>query len=382
MKRNLFDDDHEDYRKSVRTFLQKEIEPYYLDWTREGGVPRDLFIKAGELGALGLGVSEEYGGTGIADFRYSVVLQEEAAKAAVAPAVVGLTLQSDICLPYFLDCANDEQRERWLPAIASGEAVTAIAMTEPGTGSDLSGISTRAKRDGDHYVIDGAKTFITNGINADLVITVVRTGPDPHRGLSLIVVDRDTPGFERGRKLEKVGSHAQDTAELFFSGARVPATNLLGLEGQGFMALTRNLPQERMSVATAGLAQASAALDWTLQYVHERKAFGAPIASLQSVKFRLAELVTEVDVTQQYLDRCVMELNAARLTPIDAAKAKWWSTEVQGRVLDACVQLHGGTGYMMEHPIARAWADSRVSRIYAGTNEIMKEIIGRSLVAP
>ena len=379
MKRILFEPEHEAYRKSVRTFLDKEVVPNHAKWDADGIAPRELFTGLGALGALGIEVPEEYGGAGIADFRYNTVLSEEGARAAVAPAIVGPSLQADICLPYFLKSTNDEQKARWLPGIASGELITAIAMTEPGTGSDLSGIRTKAVRDGDAYVVEGAKTFITNGVNADLVILAVRTGDHPHRGLSLIVVERATSGFERGRNLEKVGMHAQDTAELSFTGARVPAANLLGEEGQGFRALTRNLARERVSIAVAGLAQATAAIGWTIDYVRERRAFGKPIGAMQVIRHRLAELVTETDVAQQYLDRCVLELNAGQLAPEDAAKAKWWCTELQGRVVDACVQLHGGYGYMLEYPIARAFADSRVSRIYGGTTEIMKEIVGRSL---
>lgn len=378
MKRMLFEPDHEAYRESVRTFLAKEVVPHYPDWDKAGIVPRELFTQCGELGMFAA-VPEEYGGAGVGDFRYNAVFAEEAARAAVTPATLGPTLQADICMPYFLEFANDEQQTRWLPGIASGELITAVAMTEPGTGSDLSGIRTKAVRDDDHYVLDGAKTFITNGINADLVITAVRTGEHPHKGISLIVVERDTPGFERGRKLEKIGLHAQDTAELAFTGARVPAANLLGNEGEGFYGLTRNLGQERVSCSVSAVAQAHAALGWTIDYVRDRKAFGKPIGAQQVVRHRLAELVTEVDIAQQYVDRCVLELNVGALEPVDAAKAKWWTTELQGRVMDACVQLHGGYGYMLEYPVARAWADSRISRIYAGTTEIMKEIIGRSL---
>jgi alkylation response protein AidB-like acyl-CoA dehydrogenase len=379
MKRILFEDEHDAYRESVRAFVEREVVPHYADWDEDGIVPRSLFKGLGELGALGIAIPEELGGAGIADFRYNVILQEEAARVGVSPAILGPALHADVCLPYFLDLTNEEQKARWLPGIASGELITAVAMTEPGTGSDLSGIRTKAVRDGDHYVIDGAKTFITNGINADLVVVAVRTGEHPHKGLSLIVVERDTPGFERGRKLEKVGLHAQDTAELVFTGARVPVANLLGQEGEGFFGLTRNLPQERISVAVSGLAQAAAAFDWTATYVRERKAFGKPIGAQQVIKHRMAELATEIEVAQHYLDRCILALNDGELTVVDAAKAKWWCTELQGRVVDACVQLHGGYGFMLEYPIARAWQDSRVTRIYAGTTEIMKEIIGRSL---
>jgi alkylation response protein AidB-like acyl-CoA dehydrogenase len=297
----------------------------------------------------------------------------------VAPAILGPSLHSDICLPYLLELTTDEQKARWLPKVASGESIVAIAMTEPGAGSDLSGIRTKAVRDGDDYVIDGAKTFITNGINADLVITVVRTGEHPHRGLSLIVVEDGTPGFSRGRNLDKVGMHAQDTAELIFENCRVPAANLLGKEGEGFFGLTNNLPQERLNIAIGAVAGAQAALDQTMQYVRDRKAFGKPIGNLQTIQHRLALLVTETEITQTYVDRCIMALNDGKLSVEDAAKAKLWTTELQGRVVDACVQLHGGYGYMLEYPIARAYIDNRIQRIYGGTSEIMTEIIARSL---
>jgi alkylation response protein AidB-like acyl-CoA dehydrogenase len=378
MRRVLFEPDHEAFRDSARSFIAKEMTPHYPEWERAGIVPRALFTLAGELG-LFAAVPEQYGGAGVSDFRYNAVFSEEAARAGVAPAALGLTLQSDVCLPYFLGPASDEQKQRWLPGIAAGELITAVAMTEPGTGSDLSGIRTRAVRDGDCYVVNGAKTFITNGINADLVITAVRTGEHPHKGLSLLVIERGMAGFDRGRNLEKVGMHAQDTAELSFTEVRVPAANLLGTEGEGFYGLTHNLPQERVAIAVTALAQAAAAVEATISYVRERTAFGKPIGALQNTRFRLAELVTEIDIAQQFLDRCVLELNAGVLSPVDAAKAKWWITELQGRAIDTCVQLHGGYGYMLEYPIARAWADSRISRIYGGSTEIMKEIVGRSL---
>jgi alkylation response protein AidB-like acyl-CoA dehydrogenase len=378
MRRILFEPEHEAFRDSARTFIAKQMTPSYPEWERAGIVPRELFAAAGQLG-LFAAVPEQYGGAGVRDFRYNAVFAEEAARAGVVPAALGLTLQSDVCLPYFLDLANDEQKQRWLPGIAGGELITAIAMTEPGTGSDLSGIRTRAVRDGGCYVVSGAKMFITNGINADLVITAVRTGEHPHKGLSLLVIERGMPGFERGRNLAKVGMHAQDTAELSFTQVRVPAANLLGTEGEGFYGLTRNLPQERIAIAVTSLAQAVAAVEATIGYVRARTAFGKPIGSLQNTRFLLAELVTEIDIAQQFVDRCVLELNDGALSPVDAAKAKWWVTELQGRTMDACLQLHGGYGYSVEYPIARAWADSRISRIYGGTTEIMKEIIGRSL---
>ena len=378
MRRALYEPEHEAFRESSRSFIAKEMLPHYPGWEKAGIVPRELFALAGDLG-LFAAVPEQYGGAGVADYRFSAVFAEEAARAGVAPAALGLTLQADVCMPYFLDLADDEQRRRWLPGIADGTLITAIAMTEPGAGSDLSGLRAGAVRDGGDYVVNGNKTFISNGINADLVITVVRTGEHPHKGLSLLVVERGMPGFERGRNLEKVGMHAQDTAELSFTDVRVPAANLLGAEGEGFYGLTRNLPKERLAIAVIALAQAAAAVEATIGYARERTAFGKSIGSLQNTRFRLAELVTEIDIAQQFLDRCVQELNDGALSPVDAAKAKWWTTELQGRTVDTCVQLHGGYGYMLEYPIAKAWTDSRISRIYGGSTEIMKEIIGRSL---
>jgi long-chain-acyl-CoA dehydrogenase len=383
MRRDLFEDVHEDFRASFRTFLAREVigdESRYGEWERAGIVPREVFARAGAGGFLAMGVPEQYGGAGIEDFRFNLVVGEEAQLGGVGSFGLGITLHNDICLPYFLRYCTSEQRERWLPGIASGELITAIAMTEPAIGSDLAGLSTRARRDGDGYVVDGTKTFITNGINADLVITAVRTDPgERHRGISLVVIERGMEGFERGRNLEKVGQHAQDTAELFFSGVHVPAENLLGEEGEGFRYLVSNLPQERLSIAASAVAAAEAALAWTLEYVRERRAFGQPIGSFQSARFALAEARTEVDIARTYVDRCAEALDAGELTAEDAAQAKWWCTELQGRVVDRCVQLHGGYGYMLEYPIARAYADARVTRIYGGTNEIMKEIIGRSL---
>lgn len=378
MRRVIFDQDHDDYRQAIRECLERVAVPHYAGWEADGIVPRSLFTDLGELGVFGFGVPELYGGARVTDFRFNMILTEEAHRLGIADAVAGAALQADICLPYFVS-ASAEQRARWLPGIASGESITAVAMTEPGTGSDLTGIATKAIRDGDHYVIDGSKTFISNGINSDLIVVAVRTGEHPHRGLSLIVVERGTPGFERGRKLAKVGLHAQDTAELFFSGARVPAANRLGEEGTGFAQLTANLTQERLSVAVGAVAGAAAALDWTTEHVRTRTAFGAPIGALQHTRFRMAEMATEIDIARQYVDRCVVEHNAGQLDSVDAAKAKWWTTELQWRVLDTCVQLHGGMGYMTEHKITRAWADARVQRIYAGTTEIMKDLIGRSL---
>jgi alkylation response protein AidB-like acyl-CoA dehydrogenase len=386
MRRHLFDDVHEDFRASFRTFLEREVigeEGRYGEWERAGIVPRDVFAMAGSRGFLGMAVPDRYGGAGAEDFRFNLIIGEETQRAGVGSFGLGITLHNDICLPYFLSYCNEEQRQRWLPGIASGELITAIAMTEPGIGSDLAGLSTRALRDGEHYVVDGAKTFITNGINADLVITAVRTGAgghqDRHRGISLIVLERGMDGFDRGRNLEKLGQHAQDTAELSFSNVHVPVENLLGEEGEGFRYLVSNLPQERLSIAASAVAAAEAALGWTLEYVRERHAFGQPIGSFQSLRFTLAELRTETDIARTYVDRCTQALDAGELTPEDAAMAKWWCTELQGRVVDRCLQLFGGYGYVLEYPIARAFADARVTRIYGGANEIMKEIVGRSL---
>ncbi|WP_235736367.1 acyl-CoA dehydrogenase family protein [Nocardioides alcanivorans] len=378
MERTIFESEHEAYRESVREFIGRRVSPFYSEWEKNRIVPRELFSQAGDLGAFAA-VPAEFDGAGVSDYRYNAILVEEAAYAGVAPALIGLSLQADVALPYLIDLTTDEQRARWLPGVASGTTIAAIAMTEPGTGSDLAGISTRAARDGDHYVIRGTKTFITNGINADLVIVAARTGDDPHRGLSLIVVERGTPGFERGRALEKVGQHAQDTAELVFDDARVPVANRLGDEGSGFFSLTRNLPQERLALAVGGVAGAVAALGWTIDYVKTRTVFKKPVMDFQATRFRLAELLTEVEITQTYVDRCIIEHNAGRLSAVDAAKAKYWATDLQGRAVDACVQLHGGYGFMAEYPIARAFIDSRASRIYGGTNEIMKEIISREI---
>jgi alkylation response protein AidB-like acyl-CoA dehydrogenase len=386
MRRTLFEDLHEDFRSSFRTFLQREVigdESRYGEWERHGIVPREVFAKAGEGGFLGMAVPESHGGPGVEDFRLNLILGEEAQRAAVGDLGLGLTLHNDICLPYFLSYCDHSQRDRWLPGIASGELITALAMTEPGIGSDLANMSTRATLQGDHYVVDGSKTFITNGINADLVIVAVKTREgghqDRHRGISLLVVERDMEGFTRGRNLQKLGQHAQDTAELSFEGVRVPVENLLGSEGEGFHQLVSNLPQERLSIAGSAIAAAEVALTGTLSYVRDRQAFGQPIGSFQSAKFALAELHTEVEIARVFVDRCVTELNAGRLTPEDAAMAKWWTTELQGRTVDRCLQLHGGYGYMLEYPIAKAYVDARVTRIYGGANEIMKEIVGRSL---
>jgi alkylation response protein AidB-like acyl-CoA dehydrogenase len=380
VRRTLFTDEQEAFRESFRRFLAKEVVPHHEQWERAGIVPREVFAQAAEHGFVAMAVPEEHGGADVDDFRFNVVIGEEVQSAAVGGFGLGLCLHNDICLPYFLHYCSDEQRERWLPGIASGELITAIAMTEPGIGSDLASMQTSALRDGDGYLLSGTKTFITNGINADLVIVAAKTDPkQKHAGISLLIAERGMEGFERGRNLEKVGQHAQDTAELFFGDVHVPAENLLGEEGEGFRYLVSNLAQERLSIAISGVAAAAAGLQWTLAYVRERQAFGQSIGSFQNSRFQLAECHAEVEVAQAYIDRCVEALNDGELTAEDAALAKWWCTDLQGRVLDRCVQLHGGYGYMTEYPIARAWADARVTRIYGGANEIMREIVGRSL---
>jgi alkylation response protein AidB-like acyl-CoA dehydrogenase len=381
-RRAIFEDEHEDFRESVRRWLTNEVAPQFAQWEEDGIVPREVFAAAGEHGFIGTQIPEEHGGAGVDDFRFNVVLSEECFRLALGGFGVGLTLHNDVCLPYFLEYCNEEQRRRWLPGIADGTKITAIAMTEPGTGSDLAGIATKAVRDGDHYVVNGAKTFITNGINADLMVTAVKTDPsERHKGLSMLVIEGDTPGLERGRNLEKVGLHSQDTAELFFNDARVPVENLLGSEGQGFSQMVHNLAQERLSVAVVGVATAHAAIRMTVEYVKERQAFGKPISSFQNTAFELAACKTEADAAQAFVDEATMALVNGTLSVERAAEVKLFATEVQGRVVDRCVQLFGGYGYMLEYPIARLYADARVSRIYAGSNEIMKQIVGRALLA-
>ncbi|MEU7941451.1 acyl-CoA dehydrogenase family protein [Microbispora bryophytorum] len=378
MRRDLFDEEHDLFRETVREFMAREVVPHHAQWEKDGIVPREVWKKAGELGMFGFSVPEEHGGSGITDFRYNMVIVEEVIR--VGASGLGFGLHNDIMAPYMVDLTDDEQKQRWLPGFASGELITAIGMTEPGAGSDLQGIRTTAVREGDHYVVNGQKTFITNGINSDLVVVVAKTDPSAGaRGTSLLVVERGMEGFTRGRNLEKVGMHAQDTAELFFDNVRVPVANLLGgEEGQGFFQLMNNLPQERLSIAVAAVAAAETVLEETIEYCRNRTAFGRSIGKFQNTRFLLAELATEVEIARHYVDKCVRALNVKELTAVDAAKAKWWTTELQNKVIDRCVQLHGGYGYMLEYPVAKAWLDSRVQTIYGGTTEIMKEIIGRS----
>ena len=378
MRREIFSDEHEHFRESVRAFLTREAVPHQAEWDQAGIVDREIWRKAGRLGLLGLEIEEEYGGGGTTDFRYNAVLGEEQARAGVR--TVGFAVQNDIVAPYLARLLDAEQRRRWLPGFCAGELIGAIAMTEPEAGSDLRSIRARARRDGGDYILNGQKTFITNGINADLVIVVARTDLDAgHKGMSLLMVERGMEGFERGRNLKKMGQKAQDTAELFFTDVRVPRENLLGEEGRGFGYLMENLPQERLSLANAALASARTAFYETLAYVRERKAFGRTIGSFQHSRFLLAELATELEIAQVYVDRCIVEHSAGRLSDTDAAMAKWWVTELQNKVVDRCLQLHGGYGYMLEYPIAKAYLDARIETIYGGTTEIMKEIVGRSL---
>ncbi len=380
MRRTLFEPEHVDFRESVRRFVAEEVIPHQAGWEADGIVSRDLFPRAAGKGMLAMQVPERHGGLGIDDFRFNQIVNEELSVAGAGGSGLGLTLHNDICLPYFLELTTEEQRERWLPGIADGSLITAVAMTEPEMGSDLAGLRTTAVRDGDGYLVNGSKTFITNGINADLIITAVKTDPSlRHAGISLVVVERGMDGFDRGRNLDKVGQHAQDTAELFFNDVPVPLENRLGEEGSGFSYMTANLAQERLSIALSAVAAARGALQVTLEYVKQRNAFGRPIGSFQNSRFALAEMATEIELATAFCDQAVLALNRGELSASDAAMAKWWATELQGRVTDRCVQLHGGYGYMVEYPIARAYVDARVTRIYGGTTEIMKEIIGRSL---
>ena len=378
-KRELFTPEQADYRESFLRFLHAEVVPHYAEWEAAQLVPRELFARCAEHGFLAMEVPEEFGGSGVEDWRFNVVLNEEAVRAGVADAMAGPLLHTDVVLPYLMNAASEKQRARWLPAVAAGERILAIAMTEPGTGSDLAGISTRARRDDDCYVLSGAKTFITNGVNADLVIVAARTSDDKHNGLSLFVVERGMEGFECGKQIEKLGQHASDTAELFFSDVHVPVENRLGAEGSGFFQLVSQLVPERLTLAVTAMAGCELALEMTLDYVKQRTAFGRPIGSFQNSRFRLAELRTKIEITRCFVDRCIERYIAGTCTVEEAAMAKWWTTDLLCETTDAGVQLHGGYGYTTEYPIGKAWVDARVTRIYAGTNEIMKELIGRTM---
>ncbi|WP_172927219.1 acyl-CoA dehydrogenase family protein [Pseudomonas sp. MS19] len=375
--RTIFSSDHELFRDSVRKFLEQDAVPFHAQWEKDGFIDRALWNKAGEAGMLCSHIPEEYGGIG-ADFLYSTVVIEEIGKLGLTG--IGFSLHSDIVAPYILHYGSEALKQKYLPKMVTGEMVTAIAMTEPGAGSDLQGVKTTAVLDGDDYIINGSKTFITNGYLADLVIVVAKTDPKAGaKGTSLFLVEANTPGFTKGQRLEKVGMKAQDTSELFFQDVRVPKENLLGQAGMGFAYLMQELPQERLTVGIGAIASAQAALGWTLEYTRDRKAFGKAISDFQNTRFKLAEMATEIQVGQVFVDRCLeLHLNGKLDVPT-AAMLKYWGTDLQCKVLDECVQLHGGYGFMWEYPVARAWADARVQRIYAGTNEIMKEIIARSL---
>ncbi len=375
--RRLFTEEHEMFRDTVRKFLEREVVPHHEAWEDQGYVDREVWLKAGENGFLCPTMPEEYGGAGV-DKLYSVVMMEEIAR--VNATGLGFTLHNEIVAPYLLRYGTQEQKRRWLPQMASGEIIGAIAMSEPGAGSDLQGVKTSAIREGDELIVNGSKTFITNGWHADLVITVVKTNPDAGaKGTSLVVLERGMAGFDKGRRLKKVGLKAQDTSELFFDAVRVPAQNLLGEENQGFIYLMQELPWERLQIAIAGIASAQAAIDWTIDYVKQRQTFGQAVANFQNTRFKLAELQTQVQVAQVFVDRCIELLVDDRLDAATASMAKYHVSDLQCQVIDECVQLHGGYGYMWEYPIARAWADSRVQRIYGGTNEIMKEVIARAI---
>lgn len=381
MRRVIFDEQHDMFRESVRSFVENEIVPNHEKWEHDGKVDKAMFRQAGSLGFLGMAVPESYGGGGVQDFRYNAILNEEIQRAGVVGSGTCITLHNDICLPYFLNYCNEEQAERWMPGLVNGDLMTAIAMTEPAMGSDLASMRSTAIRDGAGYVVNGSKTFITNGINSDLVITAVKTDPsEKHKGISLLILEDGMEGFERGKNLDKLGMKSQDTAELFFNDVFVPEENVLGGEGAGFLSLVNNLPQERLSIAIGGTASAQAAFDWTVEYVSGREAFGQKISSFQNTRFELAEIKTELDLAWVFIDRQIEALNAGELTAEDAAESKWWCTEMQLRTITRCLQLFGGYGFMNEYPIARAYADARVQTIYGGTTEIMKEIIGRQIV--
>lgn len=379
MESTLYEPEHKAFREMARAFFAKHVAPFHDQWESDGMVDRGIWTEAGKQGLLGTDVDEVYGGGGVRDFRYNSVLQEEIVR--IGASGVGFGLHNDVVAPYLLDLTTEDQKQRWLPGFVSGEIITAIAMSEPAAGSDLQGIRTTARRDGSDYLVNGSKTFITNGILSDLVIVVAKTDVDKPgaQGISLVVLERGMAGFERGRNLDKVGLKAQDTAELFFDDVRIPAENLLGNENGGFVHLMQSLPQERLSIAVGAVAGCERMLEMTLDYVKGRTAFGRPIGSFQNSRFTLADLATKTQIARVFVDQAILSLNAGELSAIDAAMAKYWTTDLQNAVADACVQLHGGYGYMNEYPISKAWRDSRVQSIYGGTNEIMKEIIGRSM---
>jgi alkylation response protein AidB-like acyl-CoA dehydrogenase len=380
MRRELYGPDHEAYRETVREFLAREVVPHQHDWDQDRWIDRAVFARAAKAGIYALQIDERFGGAGESDYRYRMVVCEEVARVNAYSFGLTVSLQDDLVLHYLLDLTNEDQKQRWLPGFASGELIGALAMTEPGTGSDLRGIRTAARRDGDHWILNGQKTFISSGIMADLVVVAARTSDDGGSGaFSLFVVERDTPGFVRGRKLDKIGLPAQDTAELFFEDAIVPAENMLGKEGRGLQYLMSHLPRERLGVTAKAIANTRAIFDLTVEYCSQRMAFGKALTGQQHIRFELAEMATEIDIAEAYADKSVLAFNKGELTAVDAAKGKWYVSELQKRVIDRCLQLHGGYGYMAEYPVARAFVDTRVQTIYGGTTEIMKEIIGRDI---
>ncbi|MEH6637177.1 MAG: acyl-CoA dehydrogenase family protein [Halioglobus sp.] len=379
MERDHFEEDHHLFRDAFRKFVAAELVPHNVRWEAAGICDRSMFTAAGKAGFLGTQVDIEFGGAGVEDFRFNQIIMEEFEAAGVGSAGSGIAMQNDIIIPYFIEFCTPDQKRKWLPGLCSGELISAIAMSEPSVGSDLGRLSTTATVDGNHYIVNGSKTFISNGINADVVVTAVRTAADSHRGITLLVIEADTPGFERSSNLNKVGRHSQDTAELSFVDCRVPVANRLGEENRGFYYMMSNLAQERLNISMSAIAAAQYCIDLTLDYVKERQAFGQAIGSFQNSRFVMAEMSTEIKIGQAFVDRCVMALNLGELKAEEAAMAKWWTTELQKKVNDQCLQLHGGYGYMDEYSISRAWRDGRIQTIYGGTTEIMKEIVGRSL---
>ncbi|QFS90358.1 Acyl-CoA dehydrogenase [Mycobacterium sp. THAF192] len=382
MERTLYEPDHEAYRETVREFLAREVVPHQHDWDRDRWIDRSVFSRAAKSGIYALQIPEQYGGSGEPDYRYRMIVCEEIARINALSFGLTISLQDDLVLHYLLDLTNDEQKQRWLPGFAAGELIGALAMTEPSAGSDLRGMRTTARQDGDNWILNGQKTFISSGIMSDVVVVAAKTNPDGgSRAFSLFVVERDTPGFERGPKLDKLGLPAQDTSELYFQDAVVPASNLLGEDGRGLQYLMSHLPRERLGVTAKAMATTRAIFDSTVEYCKTRQAFGGPLTDKQHVRFELADMATEIDLAEAYTDRSVLAYNAGELTPVDAAKGKWYLSELQKRVIDRCLQLHGGYGYMLEYPVARAYLDTRIQTIYGGTTEIMKEIIGRDIAA-
>jgi alkylation response protein AidB-like acyl-CoA dehydrogenase len=380
VRRTLYTPDHEAYREMVREFLAREVVPHQHEWDRNHRIDRQVFVSAAKAGVYALEVDERYGGASEHDYRYRMVVCEEVAKVNALSFGLTVSLQDDLVLHYLLDLTSEEQKQRWLPGFASGQLIGALAMTEPGAGSDLRGIRTSARCDGDRWILNGQKTFISSGIMADLVVVAARTDQEGgSQAFSLFVVERDTPGFRRGRQLDKIGLPAQDTAELFFDDAEVSLDNLLGEQGRGLQYLMSHLPRERLGVTAQAIATTRAIFRQTVEYCQQRNAFGQSLTALQHIRFELAEMATELDITEAYVDKSVQAFNAGELSPVDAAKGKWYVSELQRRLLDRCLQLHGGYGYMVEYPVARAYLDTRAQTIYGGTTEIMKELIGREI---